>query len=88
MTVSEALQAAQKYVRRSNPGSSGAMRVKSSGLPHREQGGRRLSTNLYFGTSDMALNTAAVPVESESIPQAEQTSLSAWSWRARNRVRS
>src|ERR1700674_5323253 len=40
------------------------MRVSINGLPHLEQGGRMLSTNLYFGTSAMALNsTALMPVE-------------------------
>jgi hypothetical protein len=29
----------------------------NNGLPHLEQGGRRLSTNLYFGTSAIALNS-------------------------------
>jgi uncharacterized membrane protein len=38
--VSLALQNAQKYVRKSKPGSSGSMRVKISGLPHFEQGFR------------------------------------------------
>jgi hypothetical protein len=33
-------------VRRSKPRSSGSIRVKFSGLPHLEQGGRRASTNL------------------------------------------
>jgi hypothetical protein len=33
-------------VRRSKPASSGSMRVNSSGLPHLEQGGQSLSTNL------------------------------------------
>jgi hypothetical protein len=40
------------------------MRVSINGLPHLEQGGRMLSTNLYFGTSAMALNSSALlPVE-------------------------
>jgi hypothetical protein len=32
------------------------MRVGISGRPHLEQGGLRLSTNLYFGGSAIALN--------------------------------
>jgi hypothetical protein len=36
-------------VRRAKPGSSGSIFVKSNGLPHLEQGGRRLSTNLKAG---------------------------------------
>jgi hypothetical protein len=33
-------------VRKSKPGSSGSIRLSNNGLPHLEQGGRRLSTNL------------------------------------------
>jgi hypothetical protein len=42
------------------------MRVNINGLPQLEQGGRLLSTNVYFGTSAMALNsTALMPVEKQ-----------------------
>jgi hypothetical protein len=43
MTDSLVLQKAQYYMRRSRRGSSGSIRVKSSGLPHFEQGSRSLS---------------------------------------------
>jgi hypothetical protein len=36
------------------------MRVSINGLPHLEHGGRLLSTNLYFGTSAMALDSSAL----------------------------
>jgi hypothetical protein len=47
------------------------MRVNSNGLPHLAHGGRRLSTNLYFGASSMALIQHLYRRKSESIPHSK-----------------
>jgi hypothetical protein len=60
MTISCSVQWAQKYVRISKPGSEGSIRVKINGLPHLEQGGRFMLTNLYAGLfAVIALFTSA-----------------------------
>jgi hypothetical protein len=41
----------------SNPGSSASMRARISGLPQREHGGRRFSTNLYLGGYAMVMKS-------------------------------
>src|SRR4051794_37908135 len=46
-------------MRRSKPGSAGSMRVNTSDLPHLEQGGRRLGTNLNLGGSFSGISTFA-----------------------------
>ena len=56
-------------MRRSQPGSSGSIRVNINGLPHLEQGGRRLSTNLKFRGSMVRLKQRLCRWNSESIPQ-------------------
>src|SRR3981081_2978757 len=46
-------------MRRSNPASFGSMRVKINGLPHLEQGGRRVSANLKLrGSTTIGLLSA------------------------------
>ena len=56
-------------MRRSKPGASGSIRVNINGLPHLEQGGRRLLTNLNSrGSTTVGTNQRSCGENSESIP--------------------
>jgi hypothetical protein len=61
-------------MRRSKPGFSGSIRVNINGLPHLEQGGRRLLTNLNSrGSITVGSSQRSCGENSESIPHVIRT---------------
>src|SRR5947209_10341453 len=74
-------------MRRSKPGSHGSIRVNINGLPHLEQGGRSLSTNVKLrGSTIVRLSERLCDRNSQSIPHSEAgvTSRSLCRWDAAN----